>query len=613
MGRTLLVTHTRTDANVAERARVRVSPSEHLELAGRRGAAKGVEDVLSADARQSVERDAMRWLKRMPGQLSGRRALAEALIADGVSLWWWVESPLWFGEASVRLSPPMPELLTQVEAVRAAAEAASVERIAFSADHASLAGAAIRELAQGMGLAFGGRTTGAGAKARIVDVARPAALRRVLLRRRSFLPPVEPRPVRVLLVSHTNALRKVADDTRDVYLGPLAEELAHRGVEARTCYVNAAADTNPRGDLPPVRLPGGGFFVDQSITENPAGDLPARLRDVLDAWRDARSRFSSQWVWRGIPVASTFDGWLGRLIRRHAPSALYYTAVFKEIIAAWRPEVVVVTNETGYAGRAVVSAARSLGVRSVGVQHGLIGPHHVEYVHPAEAVAADNRWRCPIPDVTAVDGEYFRSVLTGQSAYPAGSVVVTGQMRYEASMAGRTPGGRRKDMILVATQPVSGMASWVTDVLDAVGSKREVILKVHPLEDEKSYRRVASGKGRKATVVRDADLFELLSTTSLLVTRSSTMIIEAALADCPVVVYNPTGLPDPVPFADFGGGTVARTPEELNEVLSDLIGGGQTRHSLEMGREAFLTQFAHGRLSGAASGVADVVLSASVR
>jgi hypothetical protein len=55
------------------------------------------------------------------------------------------------------------------------------------------------------------------------------------------------------------------------------------------------------------------------------------------------------------------------------------------------------------------------------------------------------------------------------------------------------------------------------------------------------------------------------------VTRSSALIVETALADSLVVVYNTTGLADPVPFVELRGTVCARNPSELRVSLEGVL------------------------------------------
>jgi hypothetical protein len=323
--------------------------------------------------------------------------------------------------------------------------------------------------------------------------------------------------------------------------------------------------------------------------------------------REIETTLTDSLRWRGIPLPRTVRQRFREVVHRHLPSAVYYLAAFDELIRTWRPEVSVVTNETGYAGRAAVAACRGASTRSVGVQHGLITRHHIEYVNDALSMDRRNPWSCPWPDLTALDGTFYESVLTRVGAYPKDATVVTGQMRYEAT---RRNGGmslrEERPSILVATHPFE-RGRWIAHVLEACKELGGLKIKPHPLEDPGFYERVAR-TAREARVIREGDVMSLLGSASVLVTGFSTTIVEAALAGCPAVLFNPFGTPEAIPFTELGGAIRAESVGDLRTAVSQVLEGGDVLQKLEQGRDSFLGAFAFGGSTGCASRLADAIL-----
>ena len=610
MPKTLLISHTFRDPKPVVDAAARLAPSRHLELGDASALppslhAESPPRLLSQEERRTVAKDSLAWIKAFPKLRVGGRTVAEALTVRSVPVWWWLESPLWFGAPDDPACPPLAAFFERVEAMRRATEGRSTDRVVFVSDVVrTLDGLAASEITGLRAIPFTGPPWRRTVADRLRDFMRPGALRRRFRRRLATAKaPLDPKSARVLLVSHLSNVRKVGARAEDVYVGPLLRELATRSVPVRTCYVNTIADAGREEASPP--LPEGGFVLERGIGPSAANGVSSGLRTAEAQWSGIADELCASVEVRGVRLPRTLDAWLSRIVARHASTALYYAAAFGDLLGSLRPEVVAVTNETGYAGRAAVLAARRIGIATLGLQHGLIHPEHIEYVYDAETLDSQNPAACPTPDWMAVDGEYPRRVLCDTSAYPLERVVVTGQMRYEAyPRAARTP--RDPSRAVVATQPLPDRENWVRAVLRSLDGVDEIVVKVHPLESEATYREAVGTAGARVRVVRDADLFDLLAGAGLLVTRSSTTIIEAALNACPVIVFNPSGLPDPVPFVELGGALGAYSEAELRERVAQVralpVGG-----DLERRRAQFLSEMAFGGREGAAGRVADLI------
>ena len=72
----------------------------------------------------------------------------------------------------------------------------------------------------------------------------------------------------------------------------------------------------------------------------------------------------------------------------------------KEIIKKEKPDLIVMSLETGQYALAIILAAREKNIPTVGVQHGMIYPKNPAYIHKNVARSL-NSLEFPIPDKTA--------------------------------------------------------------------------------------------------------------------------------------------------------------------------------------------------------------------
>lgn len=98
-----------------------------------------------------------------------------------------------------------------------------------------------------------------------------------------------------------------------------------------------------------------------------------------------------------------------------------------------------------------------------------------------------------------------------------------------------------------------------------------LLIKPHPGEDADAYRAYAKRYQGKATVVTGVSIRELLFVSELLISFASTIMIEAILMGKPVISFNLTGQPDPLPFVKWGLGREARSEVDLVQAIQDIL------------------------------------------
>jgi len=258
-------------------------------------------------------------------------------------------------------------------------------------------------------------------------------------------------------------------------------------------------------------------------------------------------------------------------------------------------------------GMTAIAAARRLGIPAVGIQHGVAWPAHTTYTPTAGAVAD-----APMPDYFAAYGEYAREVVSGSGAYPAERVWVTGPPRFDSLVNAppgraaardrlRLPAGAR--IVLVATQ----LYPWwmeVTEALYAAVKDRPnvlVCIKAHALDrDLAAYRGLAERMGAGNVRFYEGDFYELLAACDVLISATSTSLLEGALLGRATISANFSEAPDLYPYAEEGGSLGARTPEELRAALAEAL-KAEPSPEWRQRRRAFLRRHVGPAADGAAS------------
>ena len=330
-----------------------------------------------------------------------------------------------------------------------------------------------------------------------------------------------------------------------------------------------------------------------------------RVRNRFQNAASLRAAFSH----RGVSFDDLSHEDLGRTLLHQVPwaarSLLEFDAAFREL----NPRLVCLYAESSGLGRAAIESARSLKVKTLGVQHGILYPNYFSYERTAEDVALGT----PIPDTTAMYGNDGVRLLETTFRYPKGRVVATGSPRYDALAAelrSVNHDERRKSLGLGASDRLVVLASRYTGIrdthkasgpafaglLEAVGriDKATLLVKPHPAEPADAYDRdiPAIGLGDRVRVITDRALTDILPAADLLVTVESLSATEALVAGVPVVVLrHPSNLRDVV-----ASGAALGVPEggDPKPVIESLLTDEAVRAAWRKSRDAFLDDVAHG-------------------
>jgi len=366
---------------------------------------------------------------------------------------------------------------------------------------------------------------------------------------------------------------------------------------------------------------------------------PFELYWSLDAARaeaDASEHFEGVWLSlkRSGKLVELFPNCEER-IRRHIERKLeyYLRAVFpfavrliqmaRRMIEEERPGLILLQNEYGFFERALLVAGKQHQVPTLAIQHGAIDSEHGAYMHPRSEISPDGSAQspyCPLPDKTAVYGPLHKHILTKLSAYPEDSVVVTGQPRYDRLRHMKRLYSRKRlckrynidmrDMIMLWTTQCHGLSAEENRrnfecVLKVVSRLKNVtlIIKQHPGEGA-NYTTMIKGylaeyRANAVVTPGDSDTYEQLYACDLLISKTSTTILEAVALGKPVIVLDLSGVVRPIglDYVKEGVALGVSSGKELGPAIETLLSGGT---QLLRNRKRFVRRYLY-KLDGKAT------------
>jgi hypothetical protein len=262
----------------------------------------------------------------------------------------------------------------------------------------------------------------------------------------------------------------------------------------------------------------------------------------------------------------------------------------------------------------------------VGLQHGFIYRHWLNYLHEQDEMVPDVEQPedrgFPAPTLTLVFDEYAARHLTEKGRFEGGSLAVTGSPRLDAlasDVAVLTPGDIDRartsagagagPLVLVATKHREARGV-LGALLDAAATLPEVqiAIKAHPAETPEVYADLVAGRHHVTVLPSSAPLAPLVRASRAVVTVNSTVALDAAVIGTPSLVI---GLPNNLsPFVEAGimagvsGTDAAETARALDQILYD----EEFRRELALAQQAFLTRFRIAADGRAADRAADAIV-----
>jgi hypothetical protein len=588
-------------------------------------------DYLDGEAAERAERDANAWIKSLRQVMVDGVPMRDRFVFRGDSLWW-------FAELYLHKRRVVVDILSTLAALDAMV---------------------VRERPLAIGVAEGDSI--------LVHLARQCAERRQLMwrgapapRRLSWRRRIEPfvrgalhttnaaldrfkpgrrrarggTPATVVAFVHSAFWRPATED--ESYIGPVLREISRVAGAASLALVGLGPPTNFRSRTWWQRI--------RELLSPPSAALPfhtvasyasgASLAPSNRVWRDRaanRAALHGSLALRAACVFRGSDAW--PLLRDEFTGISHLqfpwsARAMDEIGAALdalQPKVAITYAEAGGSGRALVLEARRRGIRVVGLQHGFIYRHWLNYLHEADEMAPSpgnpTDLGYPRPDLTLIYDEFAARHLVEAGHFPTESLSVTGSPRLDAfvqtarsmddaareAVRASVGTGPRQSLVVVATkysqiEPAFGALVEVVARMPDV----QMVVKCHPAETAAPYERAAGGAANIRVAPASVDLARLIASANALVTVNSTAAIEAMPLDVPALVV---ALPNNLsPFVQAGAVAGAATRAEIGPRLRAVLYDKEFRDTLSAGRRAFMTRYQIVADGGAAKRAAEAVM-----
>jgi hypothetical protein len=586
-------------------------------------------DYLDAEREEAASEAAHAWIKQLRHARVDGVPLRRQFKARGDSLWWFAE--LYLHKRQVILS--IFRLIAALD--RLVEQERPLELRVVQAEH--VARVVIRAYARARKIRYQGPGLFPGLEWRLARLdfrSRALTLAALASRFRPGRRTARPTPATVAAFVHRAFWRKGSPDAdAEAYIGPVLTTLQQLVQPDGLCYVGVGPARNfgARRWWHAFRAddPGSAVVPIESLAP------VAALRESRRVWRLRHSYRRMLWRSDDIRRHATIAGcdcWplvreeLAGIAWLQWPWSVRAMDEAGAALDALTPGVVLTYAEAGGWGRAIVLEARRRGIPSVGLQHGFIYRHWLNYRHEADEMEPDpeapHDVGFPRPSRTLLFDRYALQHLADAGRFPSDALAVTGSARLDAlaaqveqlqpgdvASARETAGADADQPLVLIVTKFKEARDVLPSLMRAAAAHPDVrfAIKAHPAEAPDAYTECAAGHPNVRVLPASAPLGPLLKASRAVVTVNSTVALDAAVIGIPSLVI---GLPNNLsPFVDAGllAGAPAGTPIEaaVTRILYDY----GFRQRLEKERNAVLTRFAMGADGGAAWRAADLVVA----
>ncbi|PWI48902.1 hypothetical protein CEE45_04000 [Candidatus Heimdallarchaeota archaeon B3_Heim] len=275
------------------------------------------------------------------------------------------------------------------------------------------------------------------------------------------------------------------------------------------------------------------------------------------------------------------------------PLCVSWVETFTSLIDKIKPSLALISNETGHSEKSLIIASKKHKVPVLAMQHGVIDPTNRGYIFSKKDISKSGSIHSPynpITDRTAVFGTKYKNFIDKNSNFPEGSVVVTGNPKFDKlfQMVNKfkNRGHIRRWLNIPEDKPIllwTTQTHWLSTEenrknVDAVYSALEelndditLIVKLHPNEDQRAPFYQEDSRIKPIYLGKEVDILQLIYVSNIILTKHSMTATEAVALDKPVIILNLSGNPDIIDCVDEGVAVGVYKKDDLKQAILSLL------------------------------------------
>lgn len=313
------------------------------------------------------------------------------------------------------------------------------------------------------------------------------------------------------------------------------------------------------------------------------------------------ARFHEFFTYQNISLWRAIRDEIALLFNKKIPEIISNLEVFSQIVDTIKPDILVIgTGDKATPVAAHVLLAKKKGIPVLEIRHGIISSN----------LPPNPPWS----DKIAVGGDYWKKLYINKIGARENQIVVTGWPKFDSytGLKKLDKQKRESDVILFATQPI--YTDLNLTIIENIGSYVEkhpntrLIIKPHPTEKSKVYSQIAKKYKNVISESFDKPIAELMASSDVVIIVSSTVGLEAALLDKPIICINMTKEEMASMYISSGVAIEVNRVEELIPTIEEVLYNKKVQKKLANARKKFVYEHAYIQDGKASERVANVII-----
>lgn len=239
----------------------------------------------------------------------------------------------------------------------------------------------------------------------------------------------------------------------------------------------------------------------------------------------------------------------------YLPTYINLIEQFEIFFSNHKPKVIIQAYEVGPFAKVIEIAAKKFGIKTIGIQHGMLNEPGHDYTHK-EIFSSKSPLGTPIPDSTFVFGEYYKKILTKDGNYPSDKVTVTGNLNWfyldkflkifdRGDLLKKYQFVNKKIVLIPLSFRIAYAKKNLSDrvllnkIYSTMGKNKDLIFLIRPHPgDEFNQKTLDALYPNSNFKCSNASLVEDLILCDIVIITYSTIGLEAALFKKPVIFVN---------------------------------------------------------------------------
>jgi hypothetical protein len=339
-------------------------------------------------------------------------------------------------------------------------------------------------------------------------------------------------------------------------------------------------------------------------------------------WKQFRksNKFTQSLNYKGINIFPYLEKRFALVFKAFSQLAGDSLAVSEAVIKSGQPKMVVLDHENNFYGLGFLMNSKNYDFKTISLQFESVNLRTSVHRHIPSEKAFDKKspvWR-PLADMKCASGPYAKEILVNNCNFRPETIEITGQPRYDNLAQKKLTESLKQlysELGLDASKKTIVYASKFNDdeaqiwayLKDMVRKRDDIqlVFKLAPVNNLKFYKEKI-GEEKNVVVSKDIDLVKLLNVSDLLITKRSTVAMEAMCLEKPVLLVD-FYKTNQFPYIELGAAYDLKSLEELEQGVDRCLYDEKVKKSLALGGKKFIASYLYKQDGKAAERVVSII------